>query len=405
LKKFKIVNTIDPKVTKRNQEKLKAAINEIAKFFHPITKSFSNNIRFVSKEISEMPEMKNLPKGNTKDFTSNIGYALALGLKEKEIFFFGFIQWIFILLTYVLWLQMLSWIPQPVWDDVAACIDSGQENCTMLVDIPLTLWGWFCILLASFPIGIFSCAMGSAHFLHKQNKESTTIKCLQASLSNAWATWSFHFIDGWITVRQIISRLPAEDERETPMEREARLLRQAKEEALYYAWKIGTAGVLPSMVLGNNLITSGKNSVKFVKAKFTKILKLRAAYSSVCWIVGIATYVGAILVVFLMGDGAYNNSGNLDIPKIYQYLIIPLAFATMVVMIILRPIYILTVCNLYSDYIESIGEKLELPNDPSIGKKAIFVFIFLCLLTSLVFIFRDEIGLTEILSSTEIMRF
>ena len=357
MKKIEIVNTTDPKETERNRIKLQAFKNRITKFFHPISKHFSNNIKFVSDEISEMPEMKNLPKGNLKDFTSKIGYAISLGFKEKEIFLFGIMQWIFVLLAYVLWLQMLSWIPQPVWDDVAACIDSGQENCTMLVDIPSTLWGWFCILLASFPIGIFSCAMGSAHFLHKQNKKSTTIKCLQAALSNAWATWSFHFVDGWITVRQIISRLPGEPDHETPMQRQARLAAQARSEVMYYAWKLGSAGVLPSMVLGNNLLTSGKNSIKFVKAKFADILKLRAAYSSICWIVGIAAYIGGVIVIFLMGDGAYTNSGNLEVVKIYQYMIIPLAWATMIVMIFLRPIYVLTICNLYSDYIESIDEE------------------------------------------------
>ena len=402
LKKIEIVNTTDPKETERNRKKLQAIKKRIAKFLHPITKHFSNNIKFVSDEISKMPEMKNLPKGNSKDFTSKIGYAISLGFKEKEIFLFGIMQWVFVLLAYVLWLQMLSWIPQPVWDEIGQCIDSGQENCTVLADIPLVLWGWFCILLAAFPIGIFSSAMGSAHFLHKQKKESTTIKCLQASLSNSWATWSFHFIDGWITVRQIISRLPAEDEHETPIQREARLLRQAKEEALYYAWKVGTAGVLPSMVLGNNLLTSGKNSIKFVKAKFADILKLRAAYSSICWVVGIAAYIGAIILMFLMGDEVYANSGNLDIVKIYQYMLIPIGVATMVVVIFLRPIYILTLCNLYSDYIEAIGEKPILPNDPSVGRKALFVFLFICLLMILVILFRDQIGLTEVLSSTEI---
>ena len=99
---------------------------------------------------------------------SKIGYALSLGLKEKEIFFFGLMQWIFVLLAYILWLQMLSWIPQPVWDGIQECIDSGQDNCTVLADIPLGMWGWFCILVAAFPIGIFSSAMGTTHFLHKQ---------------------------------------------------------------------------------------------------------------------------------------------------------------------------------------------------------------------------------------------
>ena len=90
LKKIEIVNTTDPKETERNRIKLQAFKNRITKFFYPISKHFSNNIKFVSDEISEMPEMKNLPKGNLNDFTSKIGYAISLGFKEKEIFLFKY---------------------------------------------------------------------------------------------------------------------------------------------------------------------------------------------------------------------------------------------------------------------------------------------------------------------------
>ena len=59
-------------------------------------------------------------------------------------------------------------------------------------------------------------------------------------------------------------------------------------------------------------------------------------------------------------------------------------------------------CNLYSDFLESTDEKPILPNDPSVEKKALYVFAFMCLLAILVIFFRDEIGLTEILSTANI---
>ena len=49
-------------------------------------------------------------------------------------------------------------------------------------------------------------------------------------------------------------------------------------------------------------------------------------------------------------------------------------------------------CNLYSDFLESTDEKPILPNDPSVGKKALYVFAFMCLLVILVIFFRDKIG-------------
>ena len=60
--------------------------------------------------------------------------------------------------------------------------------------------------------------------------------------------------------------------------------------------------------------------------------------------------------MIFMGDAIYAESGGLAIVKIYQFMLIPVAFATLIVIIFLRPIYVLTVCNLYSDYLLSMDE-------------------------------------------------
>ena len=359
-----------------------------------LKKIFGNKLVFVRDELSDIPEMKNLPKGNLVDFTSRIKYALSLGLKEKEIFFFGLLQWLFVILGYLLWVQMLFWIPQPVWDFVGECIDGPGDGdfCSLPADIPLYLWGVLCILLAAFPIGILSSAMGTAHFLHKNDEESTVLKCLNAAFSNAWATWNFHFVDGYITVNQILKRLPKKNDHTTIAER-------ALSESLYYAWKVGVAGVIPSIVLGNGVIDSGKNSIRFVKANFAEVIKLRAAYSFVCWVVGILAYAGGILTIYYMGDSFYAPSGGIAVAKVYLYLIFPITLAVSIIMIFLRPIYVLTLCDMYSSFLASNNEKADLPNDPSKGKKAVIVFSIICLIASLIGSFRDQLGLTDVLSS------
>ena len=354
---------------------------------------FKNKYDFVRDELKDLPEFSELPKGKLKDFTSRIRYALSLGLKEKEIFFFGAMQWLSVVLAYFLWVQMLYWIPQPVWDYIGECIDGpgDADGCTVAADIPLFLWGILCIFLAAFPIGILSSAMGTTHFLHKNGEESTVIKCLNAAFSNAFATWNFHFVDGYITVAQIIERLPDENDRRTPAQ-------IAASEALYYAWKLGIAGVIPSLVLGNGVIESGKNSIKFVKANFIEIAKLRAAYSSLCWIIGILAYVGAIITLIFMGDGIYAFTGGLGIAKIYLYMVIPIAVSVSVIMILLRPIYVLTICDMYSDYLSQNNETADLPNNPKNGKKAVILFIVICAIVALIAGFREQIGLTNTLS-------
>jgi hypothetical protein len=155
---------------------------------------------------------------------------------------------------------------------------------------------------------------------------------------------------------------------------------------------------LPSIVLGNGVIESGKNSIKFVKNNFTEVIKLRAAYSSLCWVVGISAYIGACVTVFLMGDSMHASTGGLAIAKIYLYLVFPIAISVSVVMIFLRPIYVLTLCDMYSDFLKNEGEEAHLPNDPSNGKKALIAFTIICVFVAILAGFRDELGLTNILS-------
>ena len=117
------------------------------------------------------------------------------------------------------------------------------------------------VVIVAFPVGILSCSIGTTHFLVSRNEESTILKCLNASFSNAWAIWKFHAIDGYITIDRILERLPKENDTRTPAD-------IALEEAAYYAWKVGTAGMVPNLILGNKLIPSGISSINFVKSKF-----------------------------------------------------------------------------------------------------------------------------------------
>ena len=346
---------------------------------------------FLIDVISQLPEIANRPSGNYKDFTSRIGYALQLGLKEKEIFFFGLMQWIAIIIACLLWVQILFWIPQPVWESMNACEARGEEDCSAGITIPLMIWGWVCILLAAFPVGILSSAMGTAHFLHKSGQESTVLKCLHVAFSNAWITWSFHYVDGLITVRQIISRFPSKNDHRTPAQ-------IAAEEAAYYAWKVGSAGMLPNIVLGNGLVLSAKNSLKFLKANVGEILKLRMAYSAICWVLGILACIGGGILLAFMGDALYTTAGVHSSGEIYLFFIIPVGIALSVVMVILRPIYILSLCDMYSEYLYKNNAEVPLPSDPSNGKKAAVIFLLLSLAILGVSLLRDEISLTKMLS-------
>ena len=102
------------------------------------------------------------------------------------------------------------------------------------------------------------------------------------------------------------------------------------------------------------LIASGRNSIGFVKENFKRIAALRAGCVQRCaGSLGIGAYVGAIgllLLVDILPDG---NEVYSHIYDFYLWMAVPIVIALSVVMLLLRPIYVLAMCDLYSDYLES----------------------------------------------------
>jgi len=342
-------------------------------------------LKFVQDQIKKTTKNKKTPSGGMKYFRSKVGYAFSLAFKEKEIFVFALLQWATIGLVYLLWVQMLDWIPEDVW---RSTVDSDSGS---IADWVLLGWSFLCVGIAAFPIGILTGSMGATHFLHRQGRESTIAASLKLVLPQSWALWSFHWIDGWITVNQILKRLPSKNNH-TSIEK--RIL----DEALYYAWKLGIAGVLPSIVTGNNLIQSGKNSVIFVKRNFSKVARLRAGYSILCWIVGIGAYVGSF---FLFNSSEIIPSGDeiyAHVYTFYLWAIVPMLIATAIIMLFLRPIYVLALCDLYSEHLEKKGEIVNLPDNPSKVISVLVTFMCLCMIVIVVYLYRNEIGITEMLA-------
>jgi hypothetical protein len=215
-------------------------------------------------------------------------------------------------------------------------------------------------------------------------------------LPSSWSLWMFHWADGWITVKRILERLPRKNDRTTPAQR---AFSQAHSEALYYAWKLGVSGVLPSIVSGNNLIQAGKHSVVFVKDNFVEVAKLRAGYSALCWVVGIGAYIGAI-VLFVNVDIVPEGSEVYGhIYTFYFWAAVPLLTAVAIVMLLLRPIYVLALCDLYSDHLDAKGIEVTLPESPPKSIRALVVFLCICLILAVVFIYRNELGVVDMLST------
>jgi Zn-finger nucleic acid-binding protein len=343
-------------------------------------------IGFVRDEIKQIPGIDMKPGGGIRTFSSRVGYALSLGFREKEIFVFGLLQWVAIGLAYLLWIQMLDWIPEDVWKS------ASESKGGSIADWVLFAWAFVCVGVAAFPVGVLTGCMGAAHFLHKQGRESSVAMCLKLVLPHSWSLWIFHWIDGWITVLQIMERLPKKNDNKS-------LAQKAVSEALYYAWKLGISGILPSILTGNSLVKSAKNSIVFVREDFVEVAQLRAGYSVLCWVVGIGAYVGAIFLmattdIVPQGDQVYSH-----IYTIYFWMTVPIMIALAFVMLILRPIYVLALCDLYSEHLGRADKKVSFPANPAASVSALVAFGILCLILAMVFFYRVELGIMEMLAT------
>jgi len=308
-----------------------------------------------------------------------------LTLQEKEIITFAFLQLASIAVGYYLWVQMLRWIPAEVWRS------AEHSRHASLPDLILLAWSFVCVGVAALPLGIFSACIGVVYFLRRQGYPSTIAACLKIVLTEIWPLWVFQWMDGWITVNQVLERLPKKNNHET-------LAQRALSEALYFAWKLGTIGIMPAVITGRGLVESCRDSISVVKTKFIDAAKLRVGYSFLCWIIGISAYIGTILF-FIHGHFIPSHAEIYGfIYTFYFWAGVPLLVAVALIELFLRPAYIIGSCELYAQYLTENNKTIMLPQPPSKSISAFVFFVILCVLVMVVFLFREPLGINAALS-------
>lgn len=352
-------------------------------------KEYYNEMEAVRKEIHALPEIQ----GARPSLGSGLGgffrravFSAKLILLEKELITFALLQWACVAAGYFLWVQMIGWIPEEAWRQAA------QDKSDRLYNIILFLWSFVCVGLVAFPLGLLSGCMGAVHMQNRLGRESTIWGCLRMAAPRAWPLWIFHWIDGWWTVNRILDRLPKKNDRRTPAQK-------ALSEALYYAWKVATIGILPALVTGRGLIDAGKRSVDLVRKKFSDVLILRAGYSALCWIIGVGAYIGTILFFVKFPQLVdFKAPVESSIYKFYFWAGFPITVAAGMVLLFLRPIYVISSCDIYADYVKEQDENLVLPDPPGGNRaySAIMAILLLALAAALVVKFLGDMGIIRL---------
>lgn len=272
-------------------------------------------------------------QGGHPSFWSYLRYSLQLALEEKEIILFAILQWGFVVGAYLLSIEVLLWIPEA--ELINSDVDVSPESNMVFV-----VWVVSCITLSALPIGVLTGAMASSHFLRHHGRESTIPACFSLAMQRMGRLWAFHAIDGVITVWQGLKRLPSKNK--------SRGTNSVVSEVAYYAWKIAAASALPTLLLAENPVDAMKASARFARDEMVRIAHLRAAYSFVCWVLAFMTG-GAVVASAKLAPA--HTAG---IYEAYLGATIPLALGFGVLMVVLRPIYVLSLCHLYSQHVAKL---------------------------------------------------
>lgn len=338
-----------------------------------------NVAREEAKEVFDTSgtKPKVLSAQNLSTFWQELGYSFKLILDEKEIFFFAALQWVVIGLAYVVWTKVLDWIPDQVWDEVGR---SGDDRVSFtLLNLGLLGWSFFVVVVASYPISILNAAMTATHYLRSAGQSSTIAKCFNLAFKHLGRLWVFTTIDAWITVNAILDRLPRKRGRRT-----------AFDELLYYAWKIGTIGVVPALVAGKGYIEAAKDSVSLLRNKPARTIGIRMGYSLICWAIGVAAYVGGAF--YLMAFRGHAERVN-EVYNFYLLMAVPIVLAAGVTAVVVRPFYLVMVSKLYTDVVPIDRDAVTLTVGRKFDALALVFAILLCALLAFYF-FGDQLGIS-----------
>ena len=271
---------------------------------------------------------------NVSAMRQDVAYALKLMMQEKEILVFAGLQWLVIGAAYMMWTEVLDWIPDSVWAQAAADRSSPETDWANLA-----IWGWSLLIIATaaYPLALLNASIVASHYLKSSGQASTLPACLDLASKNLGRVWLFTALDALVTVWAIVDRLPSKRKRK----------RTAAQEAAYYAWKIATIGVLPSLVSGKTFVDSANESVWLLEDQPVRAIGIRMGFSLLCWIIGVLAYVGAAFTLVTFGGPLHGENW---VYHAYVLMGAPIFFAVGVVSLI-RPVFVLAISKLYTDVV------------------------------------------------------
>lgn len=261
-----------------------------------------------------------------RGFGSQMLRALRLLWEEPEIAVFAAGQWVAAALAYALW----SWgnelvlLPSEFW---------------WLQDVLDFLWASACLALALWPIGFFTACIGAVHFLRMEGAPSTMRACMQRAQPRTGALWTLACVDAALHAIQVLARIPHG--------RYWTAERFIEREALHYAWKVGTIGMLPALLAERSLRQAADEAVALARARLPEAMLLRSGYNVAGRLITFASLAASAIAYWQLRARAVALP---DFASGLFWLWAPVIGAIGVVHLLIRPVYVIASSELYHGY-------------------------------------------------------
>jgi len=281
----------------------------------------------VRKHIFDIPDfIDTIPERGAAlwAFRTYVGQALRLLWREPEIALFAAAQWIAVVLVYVTWAWGIRHIDLPAELDWLGTLLEAA-------------WSIACLAIVAVPVAFLTACIGMVHFLRQEGRPSTLFACMGRVAPRMRPLWTFTLIDVGITAGQWFNRIPSR-------RRSRPVAALATGEALYYAWKVATVGMLPALLADRTLLQAANESVDLVKRRLAEAMLLRSGYTLSAWLVGLA----ALGVAWWQLRA--HRAALPDFEGAAFWFWAPAVIAIGVVQLFLRPVFILASSELYHRY-------------------------------------------------------
>ena len=92
---------------------------------------------------------------------------------------------------------------------------------------------------------------------------------------------------------------------------------------------------------------------------------------------------------------------SFEVIAVYEFYLLagaPLLAVLIFIMLVFRPVYVISACRIYAFYAREKGVEIKLPESSSRGISALIAFLSLAMVLAVAWFWRDQLGITGLMN-------